>query len=54
MPHLETFLKLVLYRSAQWLESAARMALSVEKMQIFDKDFKDLFQNNAASIQLVY
>ena len=28
------------------------MALSVQKMQIFDKDFKELFQNNAAFNQL--
>ena len=51
MPHLATFLKLVLYRSAQRLESAARMALSVQKMQIFGKDFKELFQVGAASKQ---
>ena len=37
-----------LYKSAQWLERATRMALSVQKMQIFDKDFKGLFENNAA------
>jgi len=43
-----------MYRSAQWLESAARMALSVQKMEIFNKDFKELFQNNAASDQLLY
>ena len=40
--------------SVEWLKSAARMALSVQKMQIFDKDFKELFQNNAASNQLLY
>ena len=52
--YLETLLKLVLFGSAQQRKSAARMALSAQKMQIFDKDFKDLFQNNAASDQLLY
>jgi hypothetical protein len=33
------------------LESAARVALSVQKMQIFGKDFKKLFQVGAASKQ---
>ena len=49
MPHLATFLELELYRIADWLKSAARMALSVQKMQIFGKDFKELFQVGAAS-----
>ena len=31
-----------------------RMALSVQKMEIFDKDFKQLFENNAAFNQLLY
>ena len=53
MPHLATFLGLVLYRSAEWLKSAARMALSVQKMEIFDKDFKQLFENNAAFNELL-
>ena len=30
------------------------MALSVQKMDIFDKDFKQLFENNAAFNQLLY
>ena len=30
------------------------MAPLVQKMQIFDKDFKELFQNSALSNQLVY
>ena len=30
------------------------MALSVQKMEIFDKDFKQLFENNAAFNQLLY
>ena len=30
------------------------MAPLAPKMQIFDKDFKELFQNNAASDQLLY
>ena len=29
------------------------MALSVKKMEIFDKDFKQLFENNAAFNQLL-
>ena len=37
-----------------WCESITRMALLVQKNHIFDKDFKDLFQNNAASDQLLY
>ena len=30
------------------------MALSVQKMQIFDNDFRELFENNAMSIHLLY
>ena len=30
------------------------MAPLVQKMQIFDKDFKELFQNSALSNQLLY
>ena len=47
-------LKLVVYGSAQWLDSTTRMALLVQKMDIFDKDFKQLFENNAAFNQLLY
>ena len=36
------------------IKRAARMALSVQKMQIFDKDFKELFQNSALSNELLY
>ena len=50
-PHLVTLLKLVLYGSAQQLKSATRMAISAQKMQIFGKNFKDLFQVGAASKQ---
>jgi len=42
-------LKLALYRSAQLFEKAARLALSVQKNQIFAKDFNELFQVGAAS-----
>ena len=47
-------LKLVVYGNAQQLNSNIRMALSVQKMEIFDKDFKQLFENNAAFNQLLY
>ena len=40
---------LILYRSAQWLESTARMAQSVQKMQHFDNNFKELLENRGAS-----
>ena len=40
------------YCMAAW--SVTRMALSVQKMQIFDNDFRELFENNAASIHLLY
>ena len=30
------------------------MALSIQKMEIFDKDFKQLFENNAAFNQLLH
>ena len=36
------------------LDSTTRMALSIQKMEIFDKDFKQLFENNAAFNQLLY
>ena len=44
----------VVYGSAQGLDSTTRMALLVHKMEIFDKDFKQLFENNAAFNQLLY
>ena len=43
-----------MYGSAQPLDSTTRMALSVQKMEIFDKDFKKLFENNATFNQLLY
>ena len=33
------------------LDSTARMAPSVQKMEIFDKDFKQLFENNVTFYQ---
>ena len=41
-----------MYGSAQQLDSTTRIALSVQKMEIFDTDFKQLFENNAAFNQL--
>ena len=54
MPYLGALFKLVLYTSAQRLDSTTRLALSGQKMEIFDKDFKQLFVNNAALNQLLY
>ena len=54
VPYLGALFKLVLYTSAQRLDSTTRLALSGQKMEIFDKDFKQLFVNNAALNQLLY
>ena len=43
---------LCLYK--QGPKRVARLALSVQEMEISDKDFQELFQNYAASIPLLY
>ena len=44
MPYLVTLLKLVLKKNAQLFESAAKMALSNQKIKIFCKDLKSYFK----------
>ena len=49
-PYLETRSSIALYTSiALQSESVARMAISVQKMQHFDNNFKELLENRGAS-----
>ena len=41
-------------RYKQGSKRVARLALSVQKIEISGKDFQELFQNHATSIQLLY